>query len=48
MTSLVCKYTSNTVNAQKTLLKVFMISLVNFIVNTCTLNASNQGQATPK
>ena len=33
MTSLNCKYTSNTIDA----LKVFMIGLVNFIVNTLNL-----------
>ena len=36
MTSLICKYTSNTVDA-KTPLKVFMIGLVNFIVDTLNL-----------
>ena len=37
MASLICKYTSNTVDAKTTPLKVFMISLLNFIVNTLNL-----------
>ena len=37
MTSLICKYTSNTINAKTIPLKVFMISLVNVIVNTVNL-----------
>ena len=41
MMSLICKDRldlSNTINAKTTPFKVFIISLVNFIVNTCTLN----------
>ena len=37
MTSLNCKYTSNIFDAKMTPLKVFMKSLVNFIVNTLNL-----------
>ena len=37
MTSLICKYTSNIIDAKTTPLKVFIISLVNFIVNTLNL-----------
>ena len=47
MTSLVCKYTSNTVDAKTSPLKVVMISLVNFIVNTLNLilsKASNSSR----
>ena len=38
MMSLICKYMSNTIyDAKTTPLKVFMISLVNFIVNRLDL-----------
>ena len=37
MTSLICKYTSNLIAAKTTSLKVFLISLVNFIVNALNL-----------
>ena len=37
MTSLIYKYTSNTIDAKITPLKVFMISLVDFIVNIFNL-----------
>ena len=40
MTSLICKYISNTNDAKTTPLKVFMISLLNVIVNTLNLQLS--------